>query len=132
MQNSQYVNGVYSLGQAALDRYYDTVFLTHSFGGTRIPLTGRRVIWARDWQEFAPGRSLHETIYNLEAAKELLGIPYDDADARGYYVANRTLTRGLVLVWWGCTGDPRMDIGRPSDGEATATWLRYSRSAVMR
>jgi ADP-heptose:LPS heptosyltransferase len=28
---------------------------------------------------------MHETLYNLEAAKQMLGIPYDDSDVRTYF-----------------------------------------------
>ena len=89
LHHPRYVNAVYALGQAALDRYYDTVFMAHAAGGVRLPLGGRRVIWREDWRAFRPGHSLHETIFNLEAAKVLLGIPYDEDDIRQHYVGNK-------------------------------------------
>jgi ADP-heptose:LPS heptosyltransferase len=84
MHNPAYVNAVYTLKQAVLRRLYDTVFVTHSFGAARVAFNSSRVVWARDWESFR-ANGMHETLYNLEAAKQLLGIPYDDSDARNYF-----------------------------------------------
>ena len=84
MHNPSYVNAVYSLKQAVLRRLYDTVFVTHSFGAARVAFNSNRVVWARDWESFRPS-GLNETLYNLEAAKQSLGIPYDEADLRNYF-----------------------------------------------
>jgi len=86
LQNSKYVNAVYSLRQYALARRYDTIFVTHSFGAARLPLRAKRVIWTRDWDEFKPDHRFHEAQFNLEAARELLGVPYEEADILGYYI----------------------------------------------
>ncbi|HTT98553.1 MAG TPA: glycosyltransferase [Rhizomicrobium sp.] len=84
MHNPACVNAVYTLKQAVLRRLYDTVFVTHSFGSARVAFNANRVVWARDWESFRPS-GLNETLYNLEAAKQLLGIPYDEADLHHYF-----------------------------------------------
>jgi glycosyltransferase involved in cell wall biosynthesis/tetratricopeptide (TPR) repeat protein len=88
LQNDDYVNTVYSVRPEVLHRRYDTVFITHSFGNARLPFESRRVLYARDWQGFEPGGALHETTYNLESAKAVLGIPYDQDDIAGHYLGN--------------------------------------------
>ncbi len=89
MHNPAYVNAVYSLKQAVLRRSYDTVFVTHSFGSARVAFNSGRVVWARDWDNFRAA-GMHETLYNLESVKQLLGIPYDDIDARNYFCGDLT------------------------------------------
>jgi len=84
MHRPDCVNAVYALTQTVLRRVYDTVFVTHSFGSARMPFTAKRVVWSRDWDNFSPAR-MHETLFNLEAAKRLLGIPYGEEDAQGYF-----------------------------------------------
>ena len=86
LHNSKWVNSVYSLRNTVLGRRYDTVFVTHCFGPTRVPFNARRVIWTRDWDDFHAGHELHEAKFNLEAAKQLLGMNYAEADVRNYYV----------------------------------------------
>lgn len=88
LHNHKWVNAVYSLRNSVLSRRYDTVFVTHSFGSTRVPFRARRVIWARDWDVFHAGHALHEARFNLEAAKQLLGITYTEEDVRNYYVGD--------------------------------------------
>jgi glycosyltransferase involved in cell wall biosynthesis/tetratricopeptide (TPR) repeat protein len=88
LQNSEYVNTVFSLRQSVLRRRYDVAFLTHSFGAARLPFQARQTLYSRDWMPFEPGGRFHETVFNLEAAQHLLGIPYDEADIGGYYVAD--------------------------------------------
>ncbi|MDD3446025.1 MAG: tetratricopeptide repeat-containing glycosyltransferase family protein, partial [Zavarzinia sp.] len=86
LHDPEYVNAVFSLGRVVLDRYYDVVLVTSCFGDMRPTFAGRRVLFARDWQKFEPGGPLHEAVYNLETARVLLGIEYDDADIEGYYL----------------------------------------------
>lgn len=88
LQNSEYVNTVFSLRQSVLRRRYDVAFLTHSFGAARLPFQARHTLYSRDWMPFEPGGRFHETVFNLEAARHLLGIPYDEADITGYFVAD--------------------------------------------
>jgi ADP-heptose:LPS heptosyltransferase/glycosyltransferase involved in cell wall biosynthesis/tetratricopeptide (TPR) repeat protein len=88
LQNDDFVNSVYAVRQETLRRRYDAIFITHSFGNARLAFQNQNVIYSRDWQNFEPGGPLHETAYNLEAAKQLLGIPYDTQDITGYYVGN--------------------------------------------
>lgn len=107
LQNTRYVNAVWSLGEAVLSRHYHTVFITHSFGGARVNFRGDKVVWARDWEGFEPGRSAHETEYNLQAARELLGIEYDPDDRLGHYVGNfgyRPQKGGIVGFHGGSKG----------------------------
>jgi ADP-heptose:LPS heptosyltransferase len=92
VHNPEYVNAVFSLKQAVLRRSYDTVFVTHSFGSTRVAFNSARIVWARDWESFRPN-GMHETLYNLESARQLLGIPYDESDARNYYCGDLAYRR---------------------------------------
>jgi ADP-heptose:LPS heptosyltransferase len=50
----------------------------------RVAFNSGNVIWAGDWREYRPIAE-HETRYNLEAAKDLLKIPYRDDDLTGYF-----------------------------------------------
>ncbi len=84
MHHPEYVGTVYALRQLVLARRYDTVFLTHSFGPMRVAFNSDNVIWAADWREYRPIEE-HETRYNLDAAKDLLKIPYRDDDLTGYF-----------------------------------------------
>ncbi|HVV64366.1 MAG TPA: glycosyltransferase family 9 protein [Rhizomicrobium sp.] len=84
MHNPDYVGAVHALRRHVLERPYDTVFLTHSFGAMRFSFNAERVIWAEDWRSYRP-ISEHETWYNLESAKALLGVDYDADDATGYF-----------------------------------------------
>jgi ADP-heptose:LPS heptosyltransferase len=89
VHDPKYVSAVYSLKQAVLRRFYDTVFVTHSFGAARVAFNARHIAWSRDWDNFSPG-GMHETRFNLEAARRLLGIPYDEEDALGYFCGDLT------------------------------------------
>lgn len=89
VHHPDYVNAVYTLKQTVLRRTYETVLVTHSFGLARVAFNAERVVWSRDWASFTPG-GMHETLFNLEAARELLGIPYDDADTTGYFCGDLT------------------------------------------
>ncbi len=88
LHHSDYVNATFSLKQNVLRKHYDTVFLTHCFGDAPVRFLGRRVISSRSWRRFEPAGPFHETIFNLEAAKHLLRIDYDEADINGYYVGD--------------------------------------------
>jgi hypothetical protein len=92
MHNQDYVGMVFSLRQIVLNRYYDTVFLTHSFGSARVAFNSDNVIWSSDWRNFRPV-GMHETIYNLRAAQKLLGIAYDEEDTTGYFCGGLTYER---------------------------------------
>jgi ADP-heptose:LPS heptosyltransferase len=65
------------------------VFVTHSFGQARVAFNSANVVWARDWENFHANR-LHETIYNLESARRLLSIPYEESDVRDYFCGDLT------------------------------------------
>lgn len=88
----RHVNAVYSLKAAVLRRAYRTVFVTHSFGAARVAFNADKVVWSRDWANFNPA-GMHETLFNLEAAKRLLGIDYDEADAAEYFCGDLTWKR---------------------------------------
>ena len=88
LQNPKYVNAVHALHPPILERYYETVFLTHCFGSTRLPFSADRVLYSRDWNSFQPGLSAHETIFNLDAAKALLGVDYEPEDVFCHYVSD--------------------------------------------
>jgi ADP-heptose:LPS heptosyltransferase len=84
VHDPRYVNAVFTLKQGVLRRAYDTVLVTHSFGVARVAFNADKVAWSRDWELFKPV-GMHETVFNLETARQLLGIPYDEADARAYF-----------------------------------------------
>ncbi|GGL78964.1 glycosyltransferase [Wenxinia marina] len=86
LQNSRHVGAVYMLKDFVLEKYYDTVLLTHSFGGTKPNFNARAVHYSRDWNMFRPGRSEHETIHNLRTAEHFLGVPFEEEDARAHFV----------------------------------------------
>ena len=86
LHDPRYVNEVHTLHAPILNRHYETVFLTHCFGGVRVPFSCDRLLSSRDWDVFRPGESVHETIFNLEAAKALLGIDYDPEDVEAHYI----------------------------------------------
>jgi tetratricopeptide (TPR) repeat protein len=85
VRNAQYVGSVLPLSQEVLDRHYRTVFLAHCFGPLRFAFNADRVCTSRSWRTFRPGH-LHETLFNLEAARDLLGVSYDEEDVGGYFV----------------------------------------------
>ncbi|HEX2590794.1 MAG TPA: glycosyltransferase family 9 protein [Rhizomicrobium sp.] len=87
VRNQDYVANVFTLNKTVLERHYDRVFLTHSFGAVRVPFRANQTLWSRDWDRFRPG-DLHETLFNLEAARKLLGVPYEDTDAHEYYLSD--------------------------------------------
>jgi len=91
LHNPKYVNAVYSLTQTALRRNYRTAFVTHSFGVARVAFLADKVIWSRDWRSFRAD-GMHETRFNLEAMKHLLGIPYEEEDVSGYFVGDLDYT----------------------------------------
>ncbi|WP_306150169.1 MULTISPECIES: glycosyltransferase family 9 protein [unclassified Roseibium] len=88
LQNQKYVNSVYCLDQNILRRKYDVVFVTHSFGAAVVPFQANFIVHSRDWRNFTPGGELHETIFNLEAAKTLLGVDYSSADIHQHFIGN--------------------------------------------
>lgn len=87
LHNPAHVNSVYGLRQMPLTRTYRTVFVTHFFGEVRVPFRGEKVVWSRSHDKFRAG-TVHETIFNLDSAKEALGIPYDPEDALGYFIGD--------------------------------------------
>lgn len=88
LQDARYVNAVFALNGIAMNRRYDTIFVTHSFGAARLPFRARQVLWSRDWDMFEPGHALHETVFNLEAARALLGVDYAPDDVTRHYVSD--------------------------------------------
>lgn len=111
LHDPQHVNAVFALGRHVLDRYYDIVFVTSCFGEFRPAFAGRQVLFARDWQKFEPGGSLHETVYNLESARQLLGVAYEPGDALDYYIG--------TLTWNGGGGRPLIGF---HGGSKTGFW----------
>lgn len=99
LQRAPWVQTVHTLHGPILNRHYETVFLTHCFGNTQVPFACDRLLRSRDWSRFQPGVSAHETVFNLEAAKALLGIDYDTNDVERHYVgaADHIWTDGPVV-----------------------------------
>ncbi len=121
VHNPEYVNAVWSLKQTVLRRTYGTVFVTHSFGAARVAFNAQRIVWSRDWANFAPG-GMHETLFNLEAAKRLLGIPYDEADASEYFCGD---------LMWQSPAEPLVGLhaGSKNGAWATKRWPYYAELA---
>jgi len=87
VNNPEFVNRVWLPCSELLDRRYEIAFLSHSFGALRFPFNAERVTSADEWQIFRPGR-MHETLFDLEAAKALLGIDYDEKDASAAFAGD--------------------------------------------
>lgn len=107
LHNSTYVNAVYSLSSAVRHKRYETVFLTNCFGPAPVSFNAERLIRSRDWSRFVPGQSVHETVFNLKAAKELLGVSYEETDVLAHYVGDVEYvppSSGLVGMHGGSKG----------------------------
>jgi len=85
VRSPDYVDHVSPICPEVLGRAYETVFLSHSFGPLRFDFNAGRTVTSHDWRPFRAG-DLPETLFNLEAAKALLGIPYDENDVNEYFV----------------------------------------------
>ena len=83
-RNSRLVNQVWPISSEVLNQNYQRVFVTYSFGPLRLPLQAEQVLISRSWRPFRPGH-LNETVFNLEAAKALLGISYERDDTTRYF-----------------------------------------------
>jgi glycosyltransferase involved in cell wall biosynthesis/Flp pilus assembly protein TadD len=86
--SSEYVNHTFLLTENVLNRRYDTVFLTNSFGSLVPRFSSSNIVSSRSWDVFHAGHELHEAEFNLAAARALLGIPYDADDIQGYYIGD--------------------------------------------
>ena len=86
--NEEWVSHAMLLNEVALNRRYETVFLTHSFGSMVPTFAANNVIVSRDWDNFAADHQLHEAEFNLAAARALLDVTYDANDISGYYLGN--------------------------------------------
>jgi ADP-heptose:LPS heptosyltransferase len=87
VRNPDYVDNVSPVCPEVLGRAYETVFLSHSFGPLRFNFNAGRIVTSRDWRPFRAG-GLPETLFNLETAKVLLGVPYDENDVNAYFIGN--------------------------------------------
>lgn len=100
LNNSDYVSRVVAPSQGLIDTRYKTVLLTHSAGSIRLPFSAGRIFDSREWCTFRPGM-MHETIFNLEAAKRLLDVDYSDDDTTEYFAGDlkhQPLTSTLVGI----------------------------------
>lgn len=120
--NSEYVRHGFTIGDAALNRRYDAVFLTHCFGTLPMKFASSRIYESRRWDNFHAGHELHEAEFNLAAAEALLGVPYDADDVRGYFVGDIRYTR---------PAEPLVGFHAGSKGGiwASKRWPRYSELA---
>ena len=87
LHDPAWVNTVHSLRNHILQKRYRLVFITHSFGPSKFRFNADTVIWTRDWDSFHPGHEYHETLYNLECARQLLGAPYEPEDLKAHYIS---------------------------------------------
>ena len=93
LANRNYVNHVFVLNEDVMNRRYEAVFLTHSFG-TAIPkFSTNRLLISRNWRDFHPGNELHEAEFNLAAAKQLLGVDYAPEDVNSYFLGDYVYER---------------------------------------
>ncbi|MBC9210154.1 glycosyltransferase family 9 protein, partial [Roseomonas aerophila] len=83
----RFVSACHTLGQAVLARRYDTVLVTNCFGDLPVAFDAGRVARSLDWDRFSPTHRLHEAVFNLEAARVLLGVSHAPEDAMRYFVA---------------------------------------------
>lgn len=86
--SGEYVNHTFLLTENVLNRRYDTVFLTNSFGSLVPRFSSSNIVSSRSWDVFHAGHDLHEAEFNLAAAEALLGIPYEPEDIQGYYIGD--------------------------------------------
>lgn len=91
--NQNYVNHVFPASEDVLNRRYEAVFLTHSFGTMPMRFASNRILESRRWDMFRADHPLHEAEFNLAAAEAMLGVPYDEDDVRGYYLGDFTWTK---------------------------------------
>jgi len=82
------VENVFRIDRAVIDRRYDRIFLTHSFGAFAPRFATRDLIVAREWRPFDPAGEAHEAVYNLEAARALLGTACAPEDAARPYIGD--------------------------------------------
>lgn len=109
-RDSRHVNQVWPISSEVLKQGYHRVFLTYSFGPRRLPFQAEQVLISRNWRPFQPGH-LNETVFNLEAARALLGIPYDQEDVTRYFAGE--------LAW---KPPPKPLVGLHA-GSKTGRWL---------
>jgi ADP-heptose:LPS heptosyltransferase/glycosyltransferase involved in cell wall biosynthesis len=104
---SPYVNMVFPLDRNILHREYDLVYVTHSFGDIIPSFNANQVIAARRHFVFQMTKDIHEAEFNLFCARELLGVPYEKADAAKYFVANASrsaIPNGIIGIHSGGKG----------------------------
>ena len=88
-----YVNHAFVLNEDVINRRYEAVFITHSFG-TAIPhFATNRLLQSRSWKIFHPGHELHETEFNLAAAQAVLGVDYTPDDINQYFLGDYVYER---------------------------------------
>ncbi len=116
LHNSKWVNAVFSLRNSVLSRRYDTVFVTHCFGSTRVPFRARRVIWARDWDDFHADHRCMRPASISESAKQLLRASTTPRKTSGTIMSARSTTSGQTGSSSASMADRRVGFGRASGG----------------
>jgi ADP-heptose:LPS heptosyltransferase/tetratricopeptide (TPR) repeat protein/glycosyltransferase involved in cell wall biosynthesis len=104
---SPYVNMVFPLDRNVVQREYDMVYVTHSFGDIIPAFNSNTIVAARRHFVFQMTKDIHEAEFNLFCARELLGVPYEKADAAKYFVANASRSRlpnGIIGIHSGGKG----------------------------
>ena len=107
LDNPEVVGSLMALGPMALSKPYDLVFLTNCFGDLMPAFNTARQISSRSLDRFIPGQSAHETIFNLEMGRQLLGINWDEADSHAYFFGDRAYeppNSGIIAFHGGSKG----------------------------
>jgi tetratricopeptide (TPR) repeat protein/ADP-heptose:LPS heptosyltransferase/glycosyltransferase involved in cell wall biosynthesis len=81
-----HVNMVFTVDKNVVRREYDLVYICHSFGDFIPSFNTNKTIVARNHYDFQVTRDVHESVFNLRCAHDLLGMSYDDGDAAEYFV----------------------------------------------
>jgi glycosyltransferase involved in cell wall biosynthesis/ADP-heptose:LPS heptosyltransferase/Flp pilus assembly protein TadD len=116
VEGAPFVNMVFTVGRDVLQRPYDFVYVTHSYGENIPSFNSQNVVVPRRKFPFAMTRNMHEAEFNFLCARETLGIEYDPDEWRSYFVGKfrgTPTTQGVIGIHAG---------GKAGEW-VTGTWL---------
>lgn len=102
-----WVNMTFPLDRNIVQREYDLVYLTHSFGDLIPAFNANEIVAARQHYPFEMTKDIHESEFNLFCARQLLGISYGEGDARKYFVSSASrseMPNGMIALHSGGKG----------------------------